>query len=254
MDIAIPLIMSFYVQIGAGAGDADDSHNNWVDGFSSYVKSLTSNAEDRIVVVEANKLNLAALKSSWVDFPNATVYQFAICSKKHIIKDTVKLFYSLDDGPYFTLSSTFKNHVRKFYNESSIRSFLVPCLDINSFLKLSCQESRIELLAIDIEGMDVLVLHDLDLTQFDIHKISFEKSHGGNDLKNLKEKLKSAGYCKSGTGMDPHNSDVLWTKPNNFRERFVIYVMNFKHNCWEIQIPARHFLKTKLNKLRDNKR
>lgn len=246
--------MPFYVQIGAGAGDADTSHGDWVDGFSSFVKNLVLNTEDRIILVEAHEHNLDVLKQSWVNFQNVSVYQFAICSKDYTTNETIEIFYSLDDGPHFTISSTSKKHVKKFYKESSIRSFSVPCLDINSFLKQACSGSQIELLAIDIEGMDVPVLNDLDLTQFDIHKISFEKSHGGNDLKNLKEKLKSAGYCKSGMGMDPHNSDVLWTKPNNFRERFVIYVMNLMHNCWEIQIPARHFLKTKLNKLRDNKR
>ena len=173
--------------------------------------------------------------------------------KKHITNDTIELFYSIDDGPHYTISSTLKEHVEKFYIASSIRSFSVPCLDINSFLKLKCQESRIEMLATDIEGMDVPVLNDLDLSQFDIHKISFEKSHGGNDFKSLKKKLRSAGYRKAGTGMDPHNSDVLWIQPNGFKERVVIYIINLKHNCWEIQIPARHFLK-KLRKLRDNRR
>jgi FkbM family methyltransferase len=245
--------MACYVQLGAGAGDSDASIN-YRDGFSSYVKSRNLSPEDKVVVVEANTHNLEALKLSWANFSNVSVFQFAICSKEHITNETIEMFYSLDDGPHFTISSTFREHVEKFYKESSIRSFSVPCLDINSFLKQTCSGSPIELLATDIEGMDVPVLNDLDLSIFDIHKISFEKSHGENDLKNLIEKLKSAGYHKSGTGMDPHNSDVLWTKPKNFRERFVIYVINLKHNCWEIQIPARHFIKTKLNKLRDSKR
>ena len=245
--------MACYVQIGAGAGDSDASIN-FRDGFSSYVKSRNLTTEDMVVVVEANKNNLEALKTSWADFSNVSVYQYAICSKRHITNDTIELFYSLDDGPHFTISSTLRKHVEKFYNESSIRSFSVPCLDINQFLNLTCQGSHIELLATDIEGMDVPVLTDLDFSLFDIHKISFEKSHSGSDLKNLKEKLISAGYRKAGSGMDPHNSDVLWIKPVNFRERFIIFLINFKHDCWEIQIPARHLLKTKLRKLRDKRR
>jgi hypothetical protein len=170
-----------------------------------------------------------------------------------MINDTIKLYYSLDDGPHFTISSTLKSHVKKFYSESSIRSFLVPCLDINSFLKLTCRGNQIELLALDIEGIDILILNELDLLQFDIHKISFEKSHGGNELKELERKLRSSGYRKAGMGMDPHNSDVLWVKPISLRECFEISIINLKHNCWEFQIPARHFIKTKIRKARAGK-
>jgi hypothetical protein len=155
----------------------------------------------------------------------------------------------LDDGPHFQISSTIKEHVQVFFAEESIRSFEVPWMDINSFLKMSCEGNRIEILATDIEGLDVRVLNELDLSLFDIHKISFEKSHGGSDLKQLVDKLKSAGYRKGGMGMDPHNSDALWVKPESLLETVQIFLINLKHVCWELQIPARHAIKTKLKSL-----
>lgn len=249
---AIPWSISVYIQVGAGAGDSDARADNR-DGFSSFVKSLSLKPEDRIVVVEAKKHNLEALKSSWIKFSNVSVYQYAICQSKNKLEDTIELFYSLDDGPHFQISSTLKNHVRKFYSDSSIRSFLVPCLDINVFLKLTCHGDQIELLATDIEGMDVPILNELDLSIFNIRKISFERGHSGIDIDNLKRKLRSAGYCKAGMGMDPHNSDVLWIKPYNLKERFEVYKVNLRHAFWEFQIPTRHFLKTKLMQLRAEK-
>jgi hypothetical protein len=245
-------IMSYYVQIGAGAGDRDASAN-FRDGFSSYVKGLSMTSGAKIVVVEANKYNIEALKCSWAKFPNVAVYHLAIGSQDYTAEETLELFYSLDDGPHYQISSTLKQHVRNFFDESSIRSFLVPCMNINTFLKMACQGGKIELLATDIEGADVAVLAKLDLSLFDIHKISFEKSHSLNELKRLEKKLNSFGYRKAGMGMDPHNSDALWIKPQNLFEFLLVTMIHLRHTIWELQIPTRHFLKTKLKTFRIDK-
>jgi FkbM family methyltransferase len=244
--------MPYYVQIGAGAGDCDAAAN-FRDGFSSYVKGLAMETKDQIVVVEANKFNIESLKFSWEKFSNVTVYHLAIGSQDYKAEDTLELFYSLDDGPHFQISSTLKQHVRNFFKESSIKSFMVPCMDINTFLNMACQGNQIELLATDIEGADVAVLTKLDLSLFDIHRISFEKSHGTKDLRILEKKLKSSGYRKAGMGMDPHNTDVLWVKPQSLFEFLQITLNDLKHTIWELQIPTRHFLKTKLKTFRSDK-
>ena len=236
--------MCYYIQIGAGAGDLDHAAG-FRDGFSKFVKEIDLGSKDFVLVVEANPFNIPVLSRSWNGFSQVKVLQLAISNNFTPVGASIEFYYSKDDGPFFQVSSVYKYHVEKFYPESEIIEISVPCLDINSFLKTYVQNGSIELLALDIEGMDLLVIQELDLTQFKIHKISFERSHGQGLNRIVNAKLRSAGYKRAGMGMDPHNSDVLWVKPKNGLESISIFYSHFKHALWEIQIPIRHSLKMK---------
>ena len=54
--------MSYYIQIGAGAGDQDE-RLNYKEGFTNFIKKKTYNKDDKVLVVEANPLNIDKLKS-----------------------------------------------------------------------------------------------------------------------------------------------------------------------------------------------
>ena len=241
--------MSIYVQLGAGAGDRDHSAG-FRDGFSRYVKGREITHDDRIILVEANYFNLSTLTSAWQDFPTAEVSQLAITAGEYKALQEIDFFYVAEDAPFFQLASIKRSHVEKFYPDAQILSFSVEAMGINEFLKEKCGINRIELLAIDIEGMDLLVMEDLDLSVFDIHLISFEKSHIALQMKPLSEKLKRFGYRRAGSGMDPHNSDVLWVKPNSKYEQFYFSMRHLRHRLWEVQIPLRHYLRSHIRQNR----
>jgi hypothetical protein len=239
--------MSIFIQLGAGAGDQDYSAN-FRDGFSSYVKRKRMADNDKIILVEANHFNLSTLTTAWQGFPCAVIYHLAILSDDQKAPSEIEFFYAEEDAPFFQVSSVKKEHVQKFYPGAKILNFLVKAMGINEFLRQECGNRPIELLAIDIEGLDVLVMQNLDLSVFDIHIISFEKSHRNFQDDSLSRKLKSFGYRQGGSGMDPHNSDALWVKPNSFYEMMYFSVRHYRHRFWEIQIPLRHYLKFKIFK------
>jgi hypothetical protein len=239
--------MSIYIQLGAGAGD-QDHFANFRDGFSRYVKERDIANDDKIILVEANFFNLSTLASAWQDFPTAEISQIAITAGEYRALQEIDFFYVAEDAPFFQVASIKKSHVEKFYPDAEMLSFSVQAMEINEFLKEKCGINRIELLAIDIEGMDLLVMEDLDLSVFNIHLISFEKSHASLELKRISKKLKNFGYRRGGSGMDPHNSDVLWVKPDSLYEVVYYSIRHLRHRLWEIQIPLRHYLKSNIHK------
>lgn len=237
--------MAVYVQVGAGAGDLDYSAG-FRDGFTALIKSTNLNPEDRIIVVEANKFNIPTLKECWSDYRQVEIHPVAIASG--LISDETKLnfYYAEDDGPFFQIASLKEDHVRAFFPKGNILNFEVKCFSINYFLKNVIGESSFEILALDIEGLDIEVLKELDLDSFEIHQISFERSHDTEQYAVVCKKLKAYGYVKAGSGMDPHNSDVLWVKPMNYWEMVMMSVRNLRHFAWEVQIPLRHQIKSLL--------
>jgi FkbM family methyltransferase len=241
--------MRIYIQLGAGAGDLDYSAD-YRDGFSTLIKSLELNYRDRIIVVEANPFNIPTLEKSWKNFPQVEVYNLAI--SRNGSHETIEFFYAVDDGPFFQIASVVESHVREFCPDSEVKSIFVQAMSINDFLANKCPNFEIELLALDIEGLDLEVLEDLNLLHFNIHQISFEKSNQSKKQAAISNKLRNAGYRRAGSGMDPHNSDVLWLKPGSCRESLQAFSRHSQHKIWEAQLPLRHYIKTRLFKFKSN--
>lgn len=240
--------MAVFIQIGAGAGDLDYSAN-FRDGFSHFIKNHITNESDTIIVIEANPFNIQTLEKSWEHYKNVTVLNSAIALKGFVQNDSVPLYYVLEDAPFFQRASIIKEYVRKTFPLSNILSLSVPQANINEILERFSVEKNVELLGIDIEGLDFDVVREIDFFRYKIHKISFEKIHGGETYRNLKRYLRERGYRFAGSGLDPHNSDVLWVKPKNLWESFSIGFSGFTHKLWEVQIPLRHWMKSLLLKI-----
>jgi FkbM family methyltransferase len=96
-------------------------------------------------------------------------------------------------------SSILKDHVINHRHES-INKLSVQCFEINEFLK-SQNIDEIDLLAIDIEGLDVDVLLNLNLEEYKINQIVYEFYH-------------SDGTFSTG---EKHNQLIKKFKENNYQ-------------------------------------
>jgi len=196
--------MKTYIQIGAGAGDRD-SAANFTDGFSGMVKAEDPATVDKIILVEPNPINIPFLKECWQDYPQTEIYQIGICP---IGYDSVITFYSVvGDGPHYQMTSALKGHT----GQTNLTEFQANCETLTNFLNRTVGNSYVDVLALDIEGLDGDVILDTDWSNFNVDRISFEHL----TLKNadvVVEHLKKYNYEHVGDGLDRANIDWMYQK------------------------------------------
>jgi len=206
--------MSYFIQIGAGAGD-QDARVNFKDGFTNFIKNKELNKNDKILLVEANPLNIKKLKECWKYYENIKICNLALVDKNFSEKN-IKLYYTEDDKPCYQAASLFYDHVKKHYPSSKILELNIKTEKINSFLRTEVGNNNIEYLAIDAEGIDFDLIMDIDFSNFEIQNISFEVLHLNLIQKNkIKDKLMNNGYSYFGKGFDPHGYDLMFKKKMN---------------------------------------
>ena len=206
--------MSYFIQIGAGAGDQDE-RTDYQDGFTKFVKKNINSLDDKILIVEANPLNLDKLKICWTNYSNLKIFNLAIVDSK-FEDEYIKLYYTEDDKPCYQVTSIFKDHVIKHYPDSQILETKVESKKINDFLLQEVGREKIEYLAIDAEGIDFDLIMDLNFKKFDIKNISIEFIHLSRDKKKmLISKLVENGYTYNGKGFDTNGYDLMFKKKMN---------------------------------------
>jgi len=211
--------MATYIQIGSGSGD-EDKGSSYIDGFTKFIKNKGIKDNDRILLVEANKLNIKKLENCWKNFLNVKIYNFGIVSDSNNLKE-IYLYYTEDDAPSFQVTSDNYDHVKKHYPESEIKKFSVQAKKISEFLTEEGNNDKIEYLAIDIEGMDFEVLMSMNFNKFNIQHISFEFLHlKKNNRKKLLHKLADNGYSFKGPGFDINGYDFMFEKKTNLYLKF----------------------------------
>jgi len=197
-----------FIQIGAGAGDLDE-RANFRDGFTEIIKGLPRHIIKKIILVEPNPLNIPLLKECWKDYPEAIIYEIGIVPKKYQ-NDTMDLYYSPLDGPNYQVASINKNHVQKHYGDNcELEKFIISVKHLEYFINEITTEG-IELLALDIEGIDADVLLDINFNNLKIKYISFEHIHLGNYKENVLNHLENNNYEFLGLGVDPNGYDYLY--------------------------------------------
>jgi hypothetical protein len=204
-----------FIQIGAGAGD-QDSRLNYRDGFSEIIKSLPKDRVKKIILVEPNPINIPFLKTCWKDYPNAEIYQTAIVPK-YLSGQKLTFYYCIKDAPHFQVASLNKEHVIKHYRDSTaddIKTIMVDTINIETFLEEVVKNEPIELLSLDIEGIDSEIVLDMDLTKIKISYLSYEYLHNGDKEFYVQEKLKKHNFTFKGYGVDCHGYDYLWYNNN----------------------------------------
>ena len=208
-----------FIQIGAGAGDKD-SRANYRDGFTEFVKKLPKNRIKKIILVEPNPVNIPFLRECWKDYPEACIYELAIIPENINLKN-IDFYYSLYDGPNYQVASIVKQHVLNHYSGDNnvIESFSVPTIHINDFLNKYNDNGNgndeIELLSLDIEGIDSEIMLDLELDNIKVTYISFEYIHMGDNLEDVKKHLENNNFEYIGKGVDYNGFDYLYKKNSN---------------------------------------
>jgi len=199
-------VKKIYIQIGAGAGDKDP-RGNFRDGFTELVKSVDPTTIARIILVEPNPSNLVNLRECWKDYPQAEIYELGICLATQAIK-SIKFYYVEEDAPHFQVFSMVESHVRKHYPTQEIKTKTVECMTLQEFLNNTIKPSDvIDVLALDIEGIDAEIILENNWNNINCRYISVEYIHFGQHAMAVIEKLNAAGYKYSGNGLDVNNYD-----------------------------------------------
>lgn len=199
-----------FVQIGAGAGDLD-LRTNCRDGFTEFIKQLPRDRIKKIILVEPNPLNISLLRECWKDYPEAAIYEIGIVPKNHV-GGNADLFYSPLDGPNYQVASIIQDHVCKHYGRSCETVKLsITVKHLEPFIQ-SITSDEIELLALDIEGIDAEIILDLDFSNLKVKHLSFEYIHLGDREQEVLSYLGDNNFEKLGKGVDYNGYDYLYIK------------------------------------------
>ena len=197
-----------FIQVGAGAGDLD-KRANCRDGFTEFIKKLPRERIKKIILVEPNPLNIPLLKECWKNYPESTIYEIGIIPKKYQ-ETTIDLYYCPDDAPHYQVASINKNHIYKHYgNNCKLENFTIPVKHLDNFISEVTSE-EIELLALDIEGIDAEIILDIDFNNLNLKYLSFEHLHLDGNKENVKNHLNNNNYHYLGLGIDYNGFDYLY--------------------------------------------
>ena len=199
-----------FIQIGAGAGDLD-KRSNCRDGFTEFIKKIPRNRIKKIILVEPNPLNIPLLKECWKDYPESVIYEIGIVSKNYQL-DTIDLYYCPLDAPHYQVASLNKSHVHLHYGKDcKIDSFIISVKSLENFIN-EVNTEEIELLALDIEGIDAEVILDLNFNKIKVKYLSFEHLHLGLNKDDVINHLTSHNLKYLGNGVDYNGFDYLYVK------------------------------------------
>ena len=225
----VPAQGRLFLQIGAGAGNKDP-RSSFHDGFTDYVSRISLTDSDRIILVEPNPGNVAALEESWRNTECAQILPLAALPNGESPTD-ITLWYAQDDAPHFQVASHDRAHVERHYPHSVIESMTVPAIPFNELLQQVAQNRSLELLGIDVEGLDASILLSIDWAVTDFHAVSFESVHMGASENLVRTKLHGAGYVSAGVGLDINGLDSLMVRPDSAKLRL-------RAKAWEVERKA----------------
>ncbi len=198
--------MKTFIQIGAGAGDRDPNAN-FIDGFTRMVKALDPATVKRVILVEPNPINIPFLQECWKDYPQAEIFNIGIVPASYTEK-TITFYYAKSDGPHFQCTSIKKEHTR----QSDLGEFIASCETLTEFLHRTVDKTLVDVLALDIEGIDGDVIIDTDWNQFNIDQLSFEYTNLGEQTEIVKQHLEKFNFKYAGIGLDRDGLDWMYKK------------------------------------------
>jgi len=197
-----------FIQIGAGAGDLD-KRSNCRDGFTEFIKKLPKESIQKIILVEPNPFNIPLLKECWKDYHQATIYEIGIVTQNYQ-NNTIDFYYCPLDAPHYQVASINKSHIQKHYGTNcELQKIIIPVTQLEKFINEITSE-EIELLALDIEGIDAEVILDINFNNLKLKYISFEHLHLGQYRENVLQHLKNNNYKYLGSGIDHNGYDYLY--------------------------------------------
>ena len=201
-----------FIQIGAGAGDLD-KRANCRDGFTEFIKQMPREYIKQIILVEPNPLNIPLLKECWKDYPESKIYEIGVVPTNYK-NDTIDFFYCPSDAPHYQAASIKQSHIYKHYGDNcELETLRIPVKHICDFISENVT-GGIELLALDIEGIDAEILLDMNLNKLNIKYLSFEHLHLGENRDAVLNHLINNDYEHLGSGIDHNRFDYLYINKN----------------------------------------
>lgn len=202
-----------FIQIGAGAGDQDSRHA-FRDGFSELIKKTNISPTDRIILVEPNPLNIKLLEKCWENYPQAEIYQIGIVPKS-LSGNDLPFYYTELDAPCYQSASFSRNHVLRSYTHlkaEDLTELKIKTIDLESFILNVTQGKEIEILCLDIEGLDADVILDTNFKLLNIRGLSIEYLHLGSKTHQVVNHLFYYGFKHVGLGVDHNRNDWFFIR------------------------------------------
>lgn len=199
-----------FVQVGAGAGDLDE-RAHCRDGFTEFVKGLPRDRVKKIILVEPNPMNIPKLRECWKDYPESVIYEIGIVPDNQPC-ETLEFYYCPADAPHYQVASINKQHIEKHYGPGcELKKMDIRVKTLSTFIHEHVDD-EIELLALDIEGIDAEVLLHAHFEDIKVTYVSFEYIHLGQSAQLVSQHMKANHFRFMGSGVDHNGYDHLYMK------------------------------------------
>lgn len=208
-----------FIQIGAGAGDLDSRANNR-DGFAEFIKKIPKSRIKQIILVEPNMFNIKLLEESYKNYLDVVTIIEKLIVPTYYENKRMDLYYCEDDAPHYQTASIDKEHILKHYPNHTLKNIEVECTTLENIYDTYIKNKEIELLSLDIEGVDSKIILDLNFEKINIEYLSFEYIHLNNKTEEVKNHLIKNNFIFKGNGIDHSGLDWLYKKKR-------IYPINF---------------------------
>jgi FkbM family methyltransferase len=178
------------VQIGANKGN---------DELSQYIFDNFKKIEFGLFV-EANSFHIEELKKCYENYENIIVENIAIKDPSYS-EDNITIYYHTNEYPHYGIASSNIKHLEKHMEwcphlqGGQIESFNVSCITLDElFQKYSICD--LDILFLDIEGIDAEVLLSFDWARYSIKRVEFEYIHLGEHETYIKKMFNDMGYSQ----------------------------------------------------------
>jgi FkbM family methyltransferase len=158
-------------------------------GNDDLTKLIGDTQPDILILVEPMLIHNEKITECYGTVKNKHIENISISVSD---EEEMSFFYHENDGPMYEVSSTNINHITKHgYDTKGIKELKVKCIRINNLFK-KFNLKKIDILFIDTEGIDDLIIKDIDFNSFEINEIYFENLHlTQNDIYSF---LENKGY------------------------------------------------------------
>ena len=134
-------------------------------------------------------------------------------SAKSSTEKFITFYYTEEDAPHFQVFSMKLEHVRAHYHHEEVKTKIVECVTLEEFLNKTVGENTIiDILSLDIEGIDAEVVLENDWNKINCRYLSVEHLHLHEKAEPLRQVLSNANYQFNGNGIDFNGYDWSFIK------------------------------------------
>jgi FkbM family methyltransferase len=227
------------VQIGSNKGN---------DELSQYIFDNFKKIEFGLFV-EANSFHIEELKKCYENYENIIVENIAIKDPSYS-EDNITIYYHTNEYPHYGIASSNIKHLEKHMEwcphlqGGQIESFNVSCITLDElFQKYSICD--LDILFLDIEGIDAEVLLSFDWARYSIKRVEFEYIHLGEHETYIKKMFNDMGYSQVDS-LHEYN----WAFEKNKDLKVLFFGRNSREDVWEYDfilndiLPKDYFKRT----------